>query len=88
MLGSISNLGSQYVIGPEDSLYIHVWKEETLSRTVPVRIDGKISLPLIDEIGELILEDRYYQALKATRKLIAYEEELVRNAHERSTDLR
>ena len=40
---------SQYVIGPEDSLYIHVWKEETLSRTVPVRIDGKISLPLIDE---------------------------------------
>jgi len=41
---------SQYVIGPEDSLYIHVWKEETLSRTVPVRIDGKISLPLIDEI--------------------------------------
>jgi len=41
---------NQYVIGPEDSLYIHVWKEETLSRTVPVRIDGKISLPLIDEI--------------------------------------
>ena len=41
---------SQYVIGPEDTLYIHVWKEETLSRTVPVRIDGKISLPLIDEI--------------------------------------
>jgi polysaccharide export outer membrane protein len=41
---------NQYVIGPEDTLYIHVWKEETLSRTVPVRIDGKISLPLIDEI--------------------------------------
>jgi len=41
---------SQYVIGPEDSLYIHVWKEENLSRAVPVRIDGKISLPLIDEI--------------------------------------
>jgi polysaccharide export outer membrane protein len=41
---------SQYVIGPEDSLYIHVWKEEALSRMVPVRIDGKISLPLIDEI--------------------------------------
>lgn len=41
---------NQYVIGPEDVLYVHVWKEETLSRTVPVRIDGKISLPLIDEI--------------------------------------
>jgi polysaccharide biosynthesis/export protein len=41
---------NQYVIGPEDSLYVHVWKEENLSRTVPVRVDGKISLPLIDEI--------------------------------------
>jgi polysaccharide biosynthesis/export protein len=41
---------SDYVIGPEDVLYIHVWKEETLSRTVPVRADGRISLPLIDEV--------------------------------------
>lgn len=48
--GEVVADSSQYVIGPEDSLYIHVWKEETLSRTVPVRIDGKISLPLIDEI--------------------------------------
>jgi len=39
-----------YVIGPEDVLYIHVWREETLTRSVPVRMDGKISLPLIDEI--------------------------------------
>lgn len=41
---------NQYVIGTEDVLYIHVWKEGELSRTVPVRIDGKISLPLIDEV--------------------------------------
>ncbi len=41
---------NQYVIGPEDALYIYVWKEENLSRAVPVRIDGKISLPLIDEV--------------------------------------
>jgi polysaccharide export outer membrane protein len=41
---------NQYVIGPEDVLYIHTWKEEALSRTVPVRMDGKISMPLIDEI--------------------------------------
>ncbi len=40
----------QYVIGSEDVLHIHVWKEEHLSRTVPVRIDGKISLPLVDEV--------------------------------------
>ena len=40
----------KYVIGSEDVLYIHVWKEEHLSRQAPVRMDGKISLPLIDEI--------------------------------------
>lgn len=39
-----------YVIGSEDVLYIHVWKDETLSKTVSVREDGKISIPLIDEI--------------------------------------
>jgi len=40
----------QYVIGPEDVLYIHVWREDALSRTVPVRVDGNISLPIINEI--------------------------------------
>ncbi len=40
----------RYVIGPEDVLYIHVWKEDALSRTVPVRMDGNISLPIINEI--------------------------------------
>ena len=39
-----------YVIGSEDVLYIHVWKEETLSKTVSVRMDGKISIPLVDDI--------------------------------------
>ena len=40
----------QYVIGPEDVLYIHVWREDALSRTVPVRVDGNISLPIIHDI--------------------------------------
>jgi len=43
-------VSESYVIGPEDVLNIHVWKEEALSRTVPVRMDGKISLPLVDDI--------------------------------------
>jgi polysaccharide export outer membrane protein len=43
-------VSESYVIGPEDVLYIHVWKEEALSRSVPVRMDGKISLPLVDDI--------------------------------------
>jgi polysaccharide export outer membrane protein len=43
-------VSERYVIGPEDVLYVHVWREEALSRTVPVRTDGKISLPLINDI--------------------------------------
>src|SRR5688572_3170524 len=37
---------TDYVIGPEDMLQITVWKNESLSRALPVRPDGKISLPL------------------------------------------
>jgi len=39
-----------YQIGPEDVLDISVWKNPDLSRTVPVRPDGKISLPLVNDI--------------------------------------
>lgn len=39
-----------YVIGPEDVLDIYIWKETDLSRKVPVRLDGKISIPLVGEI--------------------------------------
>jgi polysaccharide export outer membrane protein len=43
-------LASDYVIGPDDLLQVSVWKNETMSRTLPVRPDGKISLPLLDDI--------------------------------------
>lgn len=39
-----------YQIGPEDLLQILVWKNEVLSRTVPVRPDGMISLPLLNDV--------------------------------------
>jgi polysaccharide export outer membrane protein len=39
-----------YVIGPEDVIYIDVWKEKEISSTVPVRPDGKISLPLLNDV--------------------------------------
>ncbi len=39
-----------YVIGPEDVLNIDVWKEQGVSRSVPVRPDGKISLPLLNDV--------------------------------------
>jgi polysaccharide export outer membrane protein len=41
---------SEFVIGPEDVLKIHVWKHENVSVTVPVRSDGKISIPLINDV--------------------------------------
>jgi polysaccharide export outer membrane protein len=39
-----------YVIGPADVLDISVWKEPDVSRAVPVRPDGKISVPLVDDV--------------------------------------
>ena len=41
---------NDYKIGPEDLLDISVWKNPELSRTVPVRPDGKVSLPLVNDI--------------------------------------
>jgi polysaccharide export outer membrane protein len=41
---------NDYRIGPEDLLDISVWKNPELSRTVPVRPDGKVSLPLVNDI--------------------------------------
>ena len=40
----------EYRIGPEDILSIAVWKNDSLTRTVPVRPDGKISLPLLNDV--------------------------------------
>ena len=39
-----------FVIGNDDVLAINVWKEPDVSRSVPVRSDGKISLPLVGEV--------------------------------------
>jgi polysaccharide export outer membrane protein len=39
-----------YSIAPEDVLTIDVWKEPEISRTIPVRRDGKISLPLLNDL--------------------------------------
>ena len=43
--------GNEYRIGVNDVVDISVWREPELSRTVPVRPDGKISLPLIGELA-------------------------------------
>ena len=39
-----------YIIGPGDSLNITVWRNPELSMSVPVRPDGKLTTPLVDEL--------------------------------------
>jgi polysaccharide export outer membrane protein len=39
-----------FVIGKDDILTINVWKEPDVSRSLPVRSDGRISLPLVGEV--------------------------------------
>jgi polysaccharide export outer membrane protein len=57
------------VIGAEDVLYIHVWREETVTKTVSVRMDGMISIPLVDEsqaagLTPLQLKEKLTERLK------------------------
>jgi polysaccharide biosynthesis/export protein len=41
---------SDYILGADDMLRISVWKEPDMSVTLPVRPDGKISMPLLDDV--------------------------------------
>ena len=45
-----ANQDPNYIIGGQDVLDISVWKEPDLTRSVPVRPDGKISLPLLNDV--------------------------------------
>jgi polysaccharide export outer membrane protein len=45
-----SGTDATYIIGPEDVLHVAVWKENDLTATEPVRSDGKISLPLLNDV--------------------------------------
>lgn len=42
--------GDNYVIGPGDTLNVFVWRNADISATVPVRPDGKISTPLVEDM--------------------------------------
>jgi polysaccharide biosynthesis/export protein len=57
-----------YVIGAQDVLDISVWKEPDVTRTVPVRPDGKISLPLVKDIQAAGLTPMQLESL-ITQKL-------------------
>ena len=71
--GTLSGLSGrkdpEFIIGPEDGLSIDVWREPELTTAVVVRPDGKITLPLINEIQASglttkQLQDRIAQRLK------------------------
>jgi len=46
----VSVAGPDYKIGADDMLHVSVWKEPDLTETLPVRPDGKISLPLLNDV--------------------------------------
>jgi|GEM_PF-181944 len=48
--GEKSVVDDTYIIGPSDVLEIQVWKEPDFSRVVPVRTDGMITLPLLNDV--------------------------------------
>ena len=45
-----TGVAPDYVIGADDTLHISVWKEPDLSEQLPVRPDGKISMPLLNDV--------------------------------------
>jgi polysaccharide biosynthesis/export protein len=60
-----------YIIGVDDVLAINVWKEPEVSKTVPVRSDGKISLPLAGEVQASGVTPRQLE-LDLSRRLASY----------------
>jgi polysaccharide export outer membrane protein len=58
----------EYVIGADDQLDISVWKEPEITRRVPVRTDGKISIPLLNDVQAAGLTPMQLQA-QITEKL-------------------
>lgn len=60
-------VGPSYEIGPNDVLHVAVWKEADLTATVPVRSDGMISLPLLDDVQAAGLTPMQLSALLAQK---------------------
>jgi polysaccharide biosynthesis/export protein len=46
----LPQVSPSYVIGPDDTLFVSVWKEPDLTNTLPVRADGMISMPLLNDV--------------------------------------
>jgi len=68
---SPSAASDEFMIGPGDVLAINVWKESEISKVIPVRSDGRISLPLIGELQSSGLTPRQLEA-EITKRLKDY----------------
>jgi polysaccharide export outer membrane protein len=66
-----STSSDEFVIGPGDVLAINVWKETDISKVIPVRSDGRISLPLIGELQASGLTPKQLEA-EITKRLKDY----------------
>jgi polysaccharide biosynthesis/export protein len=66
-----STSSDEFVIGPGDVLAINVWKEADISKVIPVRSDGRISLPLIGELQASGLTPKQLEA-EITKRLKDY----------------
>jgi len=78
-------INREYLIGPDDELEISVWENASLTRTVPVRPDGKISLPLLNDVQAAGLTPMQLQGAIA-KQLTAFVQApevsvIVRNVH-------
>ncbi len=60
-------VGSSYIIGVGDMLQVSVWKNEDLQAEVPVRPDGRISVPLVGEVQVAGLTPLEVQSLLTER---------------------
>jgi polysaccharide biosynthesis/export protein len=69
--GKMPAVSPEYRVGESDMLQISVWKEPDLSKTVSVRPDGMISLPLIGEVKVIGMTSAEIQEVVAS-KLKAY----------------
>lgn len=49
-LAQAASVGPNYIVGPGDSIQIFVWRNPELTTTVPVRPDGKITTPLVQDM--------------------------------------
>jgi polysaccharide export outer membrane protein len=50
VLPPVNTPGPDYLIGPGDNLQVFVWRNPELTATVPVRPDGRISVPLVEDM--------------------------------------